>query len=149
MQNKRSSGTCRLLYRVCVVKENIEILKLWKSQGIIFLKLLKSERGLGNSFSANLRCLNFENVWESTPPGPLKILESLVTIQGGSAEKSWKSSVILLKIFCIHPVIYMLFTYISCVHIKGFTVMHYSHWLSSTIARAADLSPEGSGFESH
>ena len=42
----------------------------------------------------------------------------------------------------------MLITYISCVHMKGFTVMHYSHWLSSTIARAADLSPEGSGFES-
>ena len=77
VQNKRSSGTCRLLYRVYVVRENIEILKLWKSQGIIFFKLLKSGRGLGNSFSANLRCLNFEMFGKANPPDPLKFLDLL------------------------------------------------------------------------
>ena len=98
-----------------------------EKSGNHFFKLLKSGRGLENSFSANLRCLNFEMFGKAHPPDPPKILGSLVTIQAGSAEKSWKSSVILLKNFCIHPVIYMLFTYISCVHIKGFTVMNYSH----------------------
>ena len=108
----RSSGTCRLLHRVYVVRENTEMLKLWKSQGIIF-KNCSSRRGLGNSL-----------------------------------ENSWKSSGILLKKFLYTPC-YMLITYISCVHIKRFTIMNYSHRLSSTISRAADLSPEGCGFESH
>ena len=81
-----------------------------EKSGNNFLKLLKSGRGQGNSFSANLRCLNFE-MFGKAHPRPPKILGSLVTIQAGSAEKSSKSSVILLKNFCIHPVIY-----ICCSH---------------------------------
>ena len=59
----RSSGACRLLCRVYVVGENMEILKVMEKSENNFFKLLKTGRGLGNSFSASLKCLNFEMFW--------------------------------------------------------------------------------------
>ena len=53
---------------------NIEIME---KSGNNFFKLLKSGRGLENSFSAYLRGLNFEMSGKAHPQTPLKFLDLL------------------------------------------------------------------------
>ena len=64
-----------------------------EKSGNNFFKLLKSENGLGDSFSVNLRRLNFEMFGKAhppLPPDPPKILGSLVTIQAGQQKSHGK-----------------------------------------------------------
>ena len=88
-----------------MVRENLEMLKLWKSRNNFF-KFLKSGRGIVNSFSANLRCLNFEMFWESTSPPKKNSWACCNTFSswasGKVMEKFWDS---LEELFYIHPVI--------------------------------------------
>ena len=90
-----------------------------EKSGNNFLKLLKSGRGLGNSFSANLRCLNFEMLGKAHPPEPAKILGSLVT------NSSWVSRKVMGKLcdslekFLYTPCyIYAVHIHLLCAH-KG------------------------------
>ena len=69
------------------VRENMENIvnmeKSWKNGK----NLPRSRKSQGNSFSANLRCLNFEVFWASMPPDPLKVFGPAANIYIGS----WKS----------------------------------------------------------
>ena len=76
------------------------------------------------------------------PPDPQKFLELLLKFKVGQEKFYEKVKGFSSKIFVfMYTLLYTdhIYMYIYSVHIKGFTVMHYSHWLSSTIVRAADL----------
>ena len=76
------------------------------------------------------------------PPDPLKFLELFLKFKVGQEKNYEKVRGFSLKLFVyMYTLLYTdhIQMYIYSVYIKGFTVMHYSHWLSSTIVRAADL----------
>ena len=85
------------------VRENIESMeKSGKNEKQI--AQVSEKLSQGNPFSANLRCLNFESLWESMPPdSPKGFRACSKNLHWEKLAKSHEK--VKGKFFCIHPVL--------------------------------------------